>query len=200
MTTNTTYKITGSLGIFGCLAVILTDIIGILVHEAHDPISDTISMLAIGKYGWIQDLGIDLFALSFLALAIGLYSWKKKGTKWIISLIILVLLSAVFVLIAEHNQYAGGKEHTLHRKLVYIMAGLFLLLNLLIRKDLGQLKSYLNRLSLWIAGLWAVLAAAFPFIPDGIDGAYERLVCVLLVVWPLAVSKELLKASGKETA
>ncbi|TDQ32217.1 DUF998 domain-containing protein [Zeaxanthinibacter enoshimensis] len=197
MKKSTIYKITGGLSLLGCLSVIITDIIGIMVHEAHDPISDTISMLAIGKYGWIQDLGIDLFAMSFLALAVGLYFYKRTGTAWLISLLILILLSADLILIAEHNQYAGDKENTLHQKLVYIMAGLFLLLTLLSRSGLAKLKPYLTRFILWVAGLWLVFAAAFPFMPDGIDGAYERLVCVLLVLWPAVVSIELINARSE---
>ncbi len=119
------YKICGIIGILGCLGVIAGDIIGIMVHEAHNPISNTISMLAIGKYGWIQDLGLDILAVGFLALAAGLYAWKRSGTKWIISLIILVLIAVDIILIAEHNQYAGRPGNTIHRKLVYALALLF---------------------------------------------------------------------------
>lgn len=183
----------------GCVAVIAGDIIGIAVHEKHDPISDTISMLAIGKYGWIQDWGLDLLALGFLAVATGLYNWKRKGTKWIISLIILVLISVDLVLIAEHNQYAGRPGYTIHRKLVYILAGLFLLLNIMISFDLKSLKPYLKRFSFWIASLWLIFAPLLPLIPDSWDGAYERLVSTLLVVWLAVVSYHLFTLPGSRT-
>lgn len=185
------YKITGIVGLLGCFAVLLTDIIGIIVNEKHNPIDDTISMLAIGPNGWIQDLGIDFFAAGFIALAIGLYAWKKDGTRWLIGLGILVLIGADLFMIAEHNQYAGDKEDTLHRKLVWIMAGLFLFINMLLYPGLQQLKPYLKKLCYWVGGLWLVFAFVFPLIPDSIEGAYERIVCVLLVVWPAAVSYEL---------
>ena len=60
------YKTCGVIGILGCVAVLATDLIGIALHEAHNPIKNTISMLAIGKYGWIQDLGLDILAIGFL--------------------------------------------------------------------------------------------------------------------------------------
>ncbi|MDN3688348.1 DUF998 domain-containing protein [Cyclobacterium jeungdonense] len=192
------YKICGALGIIGCVMVIASDFIGIAVHEEHDPISDTISMLAIGKYGWIQDRGLDLLALGYFALAVGLYSWKRKGTKWIISLIILVVISIDLVMIAEHNQYAGRPGYTgynIHIELVYLLAGLFLILTILISFDLKQVRPFLKRFSLWIASLWLIFAPFLPLIPDDLDGAYERLICTLLVVWPAVLSYHLTKFS-----
>lgn len=194
-----TFKICGVLGIFGCIAVIVGDVIGIALHEKHDPISDTISMLAIGKYGWIQDRGLDLLALGYLALAIGLYAWKRKGAKWIISLIILVLIGFDLVMIAEHNQYAGRPGYTIHRKLVFILAVLFLMLNILISSDLKSLKPFLKRFSIWIASLWLIFAPILLLIPDTWDGAYERLICALLVVWPTVVSYNLYKLTGSQS-
>lgn len=140
------YKVCAAIGIIGCIAVIAGDIIGIAVHEKHNPISDTISMLAIGKYGWIQDWGLDIQALGYFALGIGLYTWKRKGAKWLISLVILVLISIDLILIAEHNQYAGRPGYTIHRTLVYILAGLFLILNILISSDLKSLKPFLKKI------------------------------------------------------
>lgn len=193
------YKVCGVLGIMGCIVVVASDLIGIAVHEKHDPISDTISMLAIGKYGWIQDLGLDILALGYLSIAIGLYTWKSKGAKWIISLIILVLMSIDLVLIAEHNQYAGRPGYNIHRELVYILTGLFLILNILISFDLKYLNSFLKKISFWIAGLWLIFAPLLPLIPDAWDGAYERFICILLVIWPAVMSYQLLKLSSSES-
>ena len=187
------YKICGALGILGCVGVIAGDIIGIIVHEKHDPISDTISMLAIGKYGWIQDWGLDFLAVGFLALAIGLYCWKQNGVKWIASLIVLVLISGNLILIAEHNQYAGRSGNSIHRELVYIFAALFLILNYLIVSDLKNLKHVLKKFSLWTGTLWLMFAPLLPFIPDAWEGAYERLVSSLIVIWLSVVSYQVFK-------
>ena len=191
------YKTCGVIGILGCVAVLATDLIGIALHEAHNPIKNTISMLAIGKYGWIQDLGLDILAIGFLALAIGLYTWKSSGTKWIIGLIILVLISVDLILIAEHNQYAGRPGDKIHRKLIYALALLFPALVLLTSFDLKSLKPYLKKFSFWIAGLWLVLAPLLPLVPDSINGAYERLVCALIVIWLGTVSYNLIYAYRK---
>ena len=201
MNINHIYKITGATGILGCFAVIATDIIGIALHEAHDPIADTISMLAIGKYGWIQDLGLDILAVGFLALAIGLYYIKRSGTKWLISLGISLLIAAVLILIAEHNQYAGKTGFTLHRKLVYTLALLFPALLFTISSGLQNIKSFLKNFSRWVAGIWLVLAPLLPLMPNSLDGAYERLVSSLIVIWLGTVSYQLyhLKSNNKKS-
>ncbi len=189
------YKICGAIGIFGCLAVLAADIIGIALHEAHNPISNTISMLAIGKYGWIQDLGLDILAVGYLALAVGLFTMKKKGKRWILALIILILISADIIMIAEHNQYAGRPGENIHRTLVYILAGLFFVMNILIAGGLKVLEPKLKNFSYWIAGIWIVTAPLLPLIPDNWDGAYERLICILLVAWPARISYHLIKSA-----
>ncbi len=192
------YRISGILGMAGCLGVIASDIIGIAVHEAHDPISDTISMLAIGKYGWIQDLGLDFLGIGFIAVAIGLFNYQKKGWKWKTSLAILVLIAVDILLIAEHNQYANESEETIHRRLVYLLAFLFPLLCFLSSFGLKSIKPSLKRFSFWIAGLWIILAPLFPFVPDSLDGAYERLTCSLIALWLLVTSYQIFSLPEKQ--
>ena len=76
----------GIIGIFGCISVIIADIIGIIVVEKHNPISETISALAITKSAWIQDTGLNLYAAAMIACAIGLYTWNLEGLRWKIDL------------------------------------------------------------------------------------------------------------------
>ena len=115
--------ICGVIGMFGCLAVILTDVVGIILVDRHNPISDTISALAIEKYAWVQDIGLDLYAVAIIACASGLYAWNLDGTKWKIGTILLFLLGIDIVLIAEHNQYAGreGVGASIHIQCVYAL-------------------------------------------------------------------------------
>lgn len=192
---NIAYKLSGAIGIFGCFSVLATDVIGIAVHEAHNPIKNTISMLAIGKYGWIQDLGLDLLAIGFLAVAFGFFTLKRSGTKWSIGLIFLVMIAINLILIAEHNQYAGRPGYKIHRKLVYSFTLLFPALLLLVSSDLKKIHSNLKKISQWIAGLWIVLAPLMPLIPSDFKGAYERLVSLLIVIWLSIVSYRIYQLS-----
>ena len=187
--------ICGIIGIFGCISVILADIIGIIVVEEHNPISETISALAITKSAWIQDLGLDLYAVAMFACALGLFQWNLGGRKWKIASVLLVLLGIDIILIAEHNQYAGreGIGASIHIQCVYALAVLFAAITLLLSFDLRRIGRNWYRYSMGTALIWIVLAPIFFFVPDNINGAYERFISLITIAWVAAISWLLIK-------
>ncbi|MEL6383500.1 MAG: hypothetical protein AAFQ89_13825 [Cyanobacteria bacterium J06626_18] len=58
-----------------------TNLIGAVVVDEHNLIRETISALAIEKFAWIQDMGLDFFAAGLIACAIALYSWQLGGFR-----------------------------------------------------------------------------------------------------------------------
>ena len=185
----------GIIGIFGCLSVIIANIIGIIVVEKHNPISETISALAITKYAWIQDLGLNLYAAAMIACAIGLYTWNLEGLRWKIAAVLLGLLGIDVILIAEHNQYAGrpGVGASIHIQCVYALAVLFALITLLLSFGLRRVGRNWYRYSMGTAIVWTVLAPIFFFVPTNIDGAYERFISLITISWVGAISWLLIK-------
>ena len=147
------YLICGWLGVLGCISVVVTDIIGIIVVDNHNPISETISSLAITDYAWIQDSGLDLFALAFAACATGLFLMNLGDWKWKTGSSMLLLLAVDILLIAEHNQYAGreGVGASIHIYCVYVLGVLFTLAPFLISFGLSELKGSWSRYSLGTA-------------------------------------------------
>ena len=195
--------ICGFIGIFGCFAVIITDIIGILLVDDHNPISETISALAIEKYAWVQDTGLDFYAVGMIACAIALYNWKLGGTKWKIGTVLLLLLGIDVILIAEHNQYAGreGVGASIHIQCVYALAVLFAALTLLLASGLRKVGHNWYRFSIGTGIVWIVLAPIFFFVPTNIDGAYERFISLIMIAWVAAISWLLIqKGQGKLSA
>ena len=180
----------GAIGIFGCLSVILADIIGILVVEKHDPISETISALAITKSAWIQDLGLDFYALAMFACAIALFKWNLGDWRWRTSSVLLGLLGIDVILIAEHNQYAGreGVGASIHIQCVYALAVLFAAITLLASFGLRKIGQNWYRYSMGTAIVWTILAPIFFFVPTNIDGAYERFISLITISWVTAIS------------
>lgn len=194
------FLICGAIGLLGCVAVIAADIIGIIVVESHNPISDTISALAIEKAAWIQDIGLDFYAAGIIACAVGLYFWNLGGTKWTIGVILLGLLGIDIILISEHNQYAGrpGVGAAIHIYCVYALALLFTALTLLIASGLRKVHRNWYRYTMATAIFWIVLAPIFFFVPDNIDGAYERFISLITIAWIAAMSWLLIrKGQGK---
>jgi len=180
----------GIIGWFGGAAVLIADLVGIILVERHNPVADTISQLAIGEYAWIQDLGLDLFALAFLAIAVGLFLVQSGDWKWKVGLLLLILLAVDVVLIAEHNQYAGqqNQKGDIHMYCVYVLYGLFGLACLLLAAGFKQFGKQWFSVSIGIGLSWFALGPIFLLIPDRWDGAYERGVALLMVGWVVVVA------------
>ena len=187
--------ICGAIGILGCFSVIIANSIGIIVVEKHNPISETISALAITKYAWIQDTGLDLYALAMFACAIGMFAWNLGNWRWKTSSVLLVLLGIDVILIAEHNQYAGreGVGASIHIQCVYALALLFAAITLLASFGLRKVSRNWYRYSMGTGIVWIVLAPIFFFVPTNIDGAYERFISLITISWVAAISWLLIK-------
>lgn len=180
----------GLVGLFGCISVVLTDIIGTVVVNGYNPISQTISDLAIERKAWIQDAGLDLFAFAFVACAIGLFSMNAGDWKWKTGAFMLLLLAVDILLIAEHNKYAGreGVGASIHIYCVYALGFLFTLAPWLIAFDLRHINRGWYRFSLGCAISWAILGPLFFFTPDAWDGAYERFISAIMISWVAGIS------------
>lgn len=183
--------ICGLIGLMGCCAAIVTDIIGSIVVYKHNPISETISSLAIGKAAWIQDTGLNLFAAGLIACAIALYIWRLGKTKWKAGTVLLALLGIDILLISEHNKYAGRPDvagAAIHIYCVYALGILFTLTPFLLSFGLRKISKKWYRLSLGTAITWGILSPIFFFIPTSWDGAYERFLSLIMIGWVAAIS------------
>lgn len=192
--------ISGVIGVLGSFAVVAANIIGILLVEQHNPISETISKLAIGDYAWIQDLGLDLFAISLFAIAIGLFKWSVGGWRWQTGAFLLILLCFDILVIAEHNQYAGQDNSgaNIHIHAVYVLGLLVALAALLLGFDLRRISRNWSRFSIGLSIVWTVLGPIFFVVPTSWNGAYERFVALIMVTWVVALSGLLIqRGSGQ---
>lgn len=181
----------GVIGLIGSFAAVIANLVGIIVVEQHNPISETISKLAIGEYAWIQDLGLDFYAAGVVACAVGLYAWNLSKIHWKVGTLCLVSLGVIVILIAEHNQYAGQPENNgqaIHMQLVYAFGILFALSTLLLAFGLRRVGQNWYRFSIGMAIMWVLLAPIFFYIPTTWDGAYERLLGLLVFSWTVAMS------------
>lgn len=191
--------ICGLTGLFGCVSVVLTDIIGAIAVDGYNPISQTISELAITQRAWIQDTGLNLFALSFAACALGLYKLKLGRYGWNAGVILLFLLAIDILLISEHDKYAGreGVGQAIHIYLVYALGVLFALAPIFLAFGLRKLGRAWSRFSWGTAVAWGMLSPIFFIVPDRWDGAYERLVSLIMIGWVCLISWLLLRQGSR---
>lgn len=180
----------GLIGLLGCVSVVVTDLIGIIVVDGYNPISQTISNLAINEKAWIQDIGLNLFAASFVACAVGLFSLSLGGWKWKAGAGMLLLLAIDILAISEYDQYADLSSFgsTVHFTCVCILGVLFALAPALLSFSLHKVSRGWQLFSLWTAIIWAVLSPIFFFTPNGWNGLYERFLSLLVISWIALIS------------
>ena len=92
----------GLAAIGGSVALALSDGIGILLHSGYNPITNSISDLALGPTGWVQGVGLYLGGAGVMAFALGLSlvlseQWEiKLGEAFLFLVGIGLVLAATF--------------------------------------------------------------------------------------------------------
>ena len=95
-------KCLGWTAIFGNLTLPITDVIAILLHPGYNPLSKSVSDLALEPYGWVQGIGLFLGGIGVIACALGLSlvlskQWEVKlGDVSILLVGISLILTAIF--------------------------------------------------------------------------------------------------------
>lgn len=176
--------------ILGTIAVILGNIVGSLVVPDHDWVADTISDLAAGRYEIIQDVALYGFAGALMACALAAAHLHLDGTRWNIGIACLALLAMCVVVIGARNEYGDNDNDgiVIHIYVVYVIGLLFAVLFLAMAQGLGRVAQRYRLLSYVCAALWIVGAPIFFFLPTEYDGAYERGLGVITIVWVLGFS------------
>lgn len=192
----------GWIGLIGAVLVVAGNLAGIAIYEQHDPISDTISDLAAGRWGWIQDTGLIFFGLGAIACAVGLWPWWRGRTGWTLGLAALVLLGIDLGIIAGHNEYGDrdSGKFVIHMYAVYAFGVLFLLQAALLApglRDARFLSGAWEKAGYGVAVAWLVLSPLFFLVPTAWDGAYERLLGLITVGWIAALSLALIRSARR---
>ena len=185
------FRVCGLLGIVGNLVVVIANFIGIAVVDSYNPIRQTISDLAIGDYGWIQDIGLNLYGISLIICAIALWRWNLGDWRWRLGSVFVLLLSVIIFIISEHDQYAGLPDPSstpVHLYTVYALGVVFPLTCLLFSFGLRKVGRGWRYFSWAIAAAWVLFGPPFFKIGTAFDGLYERFVALILLTWTTAIS------------
>lgn len=159
--------------IAGCVIFTLSILIADFVVPHHDWMADTISDLGAGQYEYIVDIGIYAFSASLLALAMCGAHLHPGSTSWSIGLICLSFLALVVFLVGARNEYGDQDQDgtVIHIYLVYALGVLMAVVPLLMARGAGPRFGTMLRA---VSVLWILAAPPFFWMPDTIDGVYER--------------------------
>ncbi|WP_375264016.1 DUF998 domain-containing protein [Palleronia sp.] len=165
----------GGLGIVGAVSTIAAIAVASIIVPDHNWVSETISDLAAGPLEVITDVALYAFAAALVATAIAASHDHLGRIAWSIGVVSLGALAAVVAVIAAHDEY-GDNDHvgiTIHTELVYATGVLFLAAMLGMSRGAGWHQPRLDG-SWRCSERWGVLSPVFFFLPNSIDGLYER--------------------------
>ncbi|MGB5866168.1 MAG: DUF998 domain-containing protein [Sulfitobacter sp.] len=179
------------LSLIGGVVLILGNIVGSIVVPNHDWVADTVSDLAAGRFEIIQDVALYGYAGALLALALATAHVHAETWRWTALMLLLVVIAVFVVIIGARNEYGDGDNEgiVIHIYIVYAMGLAFVASFVLAALVYAQSDPWFARVSWIAAALWTVGAPIFFFMPTGYDGAWERGLGVISVVWSTAYAR-----------
>jgi hypothetical protein len=191
-----------AVAMLGCVALLAGNIVGSLVVPGHDWVADTVSDLAAGRSESIQDIALYGYAAALLAAAIGAAHMHLDGRRWSLGVLSLALLGCLVTIIAARDEYGDGDSDgmVVHIYLVYALGALFVAGPLLMRRGMTQAGRWAGRCALFVGGFWIVGAPIFFLLPTAYDGAWERLLGLVSMIWLLALATLFLRRAGAAEA
>ena len=178
-----------------CALVVAMDVVMWFLVSGYNPVSQTISDLAAGQLAEILDFGLCIFAAGIVALTAGL-TLRGEGTllSYLVRLAMLAL-GGLITLIALHNEYGDGDGFKGFH--LWLVAALGILVPFILWAGTCLDVSRDGKLSLTaktLAVVWVLLAPFFMMVPDSIQGAYERVMAVIMVASVAAAGFELYRS------
>lgn len=188
------------LATLGGIALIVGNVVGSIVVPDHNWISDTVSDLAAGRYEIIQDVALYGYAGALAALALGCAHLHGGDWRWGVLTTALALLAVCVIIIGARNEYGDSDNEgiVIHVYIVYLMGALFIASFILAARIFANAFEWFATVSWWCVGIWALGAPIFFVMPTGYDGAWERGLGVVAVVWTSALAKVMWTTSTRK--
>ncbi len=174
----------GWYAIFGCIVFVASVVIADFVVPDHDWIADTISDLGAGEYEYIVDMGLYAFSASLVCIALLAAHVHLGGWTWSFGVVGFALLGLIVFLVGARNEYGDSDNEgvVIHIYLVYALGLLMALLPWAMADGADKSGGVYRTLLIGLSILWAISAPFFFFLPDNIDGIYERYLGVIAII------------------
>lgn len=188
------------LALAGGIALIAGNVVGSAIVPNHDWVSDTVSDLAAGRYEIIQDIALYGYAGTLAALALSCAHLHGGSWHWNALTFALMLLAVCVIIIGARNEYGDGDNEgiVIHSYIVYAMGALFVAAFVLAARIFRTNEVLFTKISWVCAGVWAFGAPVFFIMPTAYDGAWERGLGVVAVIWTSAFARVLLSIAARQ--
>ncbi|WOI53185.1 DUF998 domain-containing protein [Parvularcula sp. LCG005] len=178
------YRVLAGFALFGAVLTVILDMAMWFIIDGYNPMAQTISELAAGPHSWIQDLGICTFAVGIACLAIG-FTLRSDGDRHrnVAMRTALGLLSAVILTLALYNEYGDGDFGGVEIHL-WLVGAIYLLVPAIFWLLSGlpaMRRSLFQNGGKAVAVAWLLLAPLFFVVPDTWDGAFERVLAMVMI-------------------
>jgi hypothetical protein len=173
----------------------------VLLAAGQDAVSDPVSELSRHAWGVLHTLGLVLFGIAHVALAIAL-GGLDRGRLWPYGRALLGASGATLFFIAYY--FMNAEPETLSgpgaNDPLWVVASLAGLAMGALQPGLSRLSRHLGLFSAVCLGIWLWLVPVILLVDDTWMGAYERLVGLVYVLWVFGLSTALLQVSGDDSA
>jgi len=195
--------------LFGFLLFTLFAILIQVLRPAVDPLEATLSMYAVGPYGWLLTLGFLCLALAVVALALGIRRTLYTGARNETGILLLLLLALGVSIVATFPTDIPGANHTaagwLHNVGAYLVFFSFPFVALSLSRVFGKDRRWrpVYRSS-WIlflvySALLIITLLIFEgFYATGYFGAFQRCLILLILIWFFVATGRLLTMTARK--
>ncbi|WP_254695682.1 DUF998 domain-containing protein [Leisingera sp. NJS204] len=189
----------GWYAIIGCIVFSAAIIAADFIVPDHDWIADTISDLGAGKYEFIVDIGIYAFSGSLISVALLAAHVHMGGWGWSCGIIGLALLGLIVFLVGARNEYGDNDSDgvVIHIYLVYALGLLMAIIPWLMSQGAARAGRYYGQVLVGISIVWAISAPVFFFLPDEIDGIYERYLGLIAFAFVFVLARLFIRRGRK---
>lgn len=180
----------GIAAILGCVIFVTAVVVADLIVPDNSWIADTISDLGAGRMEYIVDIGLYAYSGALISLAILAAHGHMGGARWSVAIVFLALLGLIVFLIGARNEYGDNDNDgvVIHIYLVYVLGALMAVIPWLMAKGAARAGQGYGRTLTGISILWTLSAPFFFFIPDDIDGIYERYLGLISIAFVLTMA------------
>lgn len=166
----------GWYSIAGCILFVISILIADFVVPDHDWMADTISDLGAGRYEFIVDVGIYSFSASLMSIALLSAHVHLGGRNWSVGIVGFAVLGLIVFLVGARNEYGDNDNEgvVIHVYLVYALGLLMAYLPWAMSAGAARADQAFGKILKVISVVWIISAPVFFFLPNDIDGIYER--------------------------